>query len=295
MNNSSAIEPRIGLKWNFLPNQFLSVAAGMHSQIQTMRLYFYETELPDHTYIQTNKNMDMTQSNHYVIAYDNQLSENWRIKVEGYYQDINNVPVETAPSTYSTLNIGADYVSPNEDSLVNNGTGKNIGVEFTLEKFFSKNYYLLLTTSLFDSKYSGSDGVERNTAFNGNYTINLLSGVEFNLDSRKRKVLTLNGKYTLAGGKRYIPINLEASIVSNETEYNYENAYENKYSDYSRLDVKFGFKLNGKKVTQEWTLDIQNILDSKNVFQQVYNPTTQSIQTEYQLGFFPMVTYRILF
>ena len=26
--------------------------------------------------------------------------------------------------------------------------------------------------------------------------------------------------------------------------------------------------------------DIQNILD-KNVFQQVYNPTTQSIQTEY--------------
>ncbi|HQW22042.1 MAG TPA: TonB-dependent receptor [Bacteroidia bacterium] len=294
-NNSYAIEPRIGLKWNFLPNQFLSVAAGMHSQIQTMRLYFYETELPDHTYIQTNKNMDMTQSNHYVIAYDNQLSENWRIKVEGYYQDINNVPVETAPSTYSTLNIGADYVSPNEDSLVNNGTGKNIGVEFTLEKFFSKNYYLLLTTSLFDSKYSGSDGVERNTAFNGNYTINLLSGVEFNLDSRKRKVLTLNGKYTLAGGKRYIPIDLEASIVSNETEYNYENAYENKYSDYSRLDVKFGFKLNGKKVTQEWTLDIQNILDSKNVFQQVYNPTTQSIQTEYQLGFFPMVTYRILF
>ncbi|MBK7430289.1 MAG: hypothetical protein IPI62_04960 [Bacteroidetes bacterium] len=59
--------------------------------------------------------------------------------------------------------------------------------------------------------------------------------------------------------------------------------------------MKFGFKLNGKKVTQEWTLDIQNILDSKNVFQQVYNPTTQSIQTEYQLGFFPMVTYRILF
>jgi len=210
--------------------------------------------------------------------------------VEGYYQDLNKVPVETAPSTYSTLNIGADYVSPNADSLVNNGSGKNIGVEFTLEKFFSKNYYFLLTTSLFDSKYKGSDGVERNTAFNGNYTINLLAGAEFNLDSKKRKVLTINGKYTMAGGKRYIPIDLNESIANNETTYDYSHAYENKYSDYSRFDIKIGFKLNGKKVTQEWALDIQNLFDNKNVFQQVYNPTTQSIQTEYQLGFFPMVT-----
>ncbi len=295
LNNTSAIEPRLGLKWNFANNQFLSFGAGMHSQIQKMSLYFYETEMPDHSYTSTNKEMDLTHSNHYVIAYDNQLSDNWRIKVEAYYQDLTNVPVETFPSTFSTLNIGADYVSPNEDSLVNNGTGKNTGIEFTLEKFFSKNYYFLLTTSFFDSKYKGSDGVERNSAFNGNYTINLLAGTEFNLDPNKRKVLTLNSKFTMAGGKRYIPINLDASIANNEVQYDYENAYADQYSDYSRLDVKFGFKLNGKKVTQEWSLDIQNILDTENVFQQVYNPTTQTIQTEYQLGFFPMMNYRILF
>lgn len=294
-NNSYAVEPRLGLKWNFKENQSLSAAAGMHSQIQMMSLYFFETELPGNNYISTNKEMDMTHSNHYVIAYDNQLSQNWRIKIESYYQELSNVPVEINSSTYSTLNIGADYVTPNEDSLVNNGTGRNLGVEFTLEKFFSKNYYFLLTTSVFDSKYKGSDGVERNTAFNGNYTANLLAGAEFNLDPDKRKVLTVNGKFTLAGGKRYVPIDLDRSISNNEAEYNYDEAYSNKYSDYSRLDAKIGFKLNGKKVTQEWAFDIQNILGKKNVFQKVYNPTTRSIQTEYQLGFFPMMTYRILF
>lgn len=294
-NHSYAVEPRIGLKWYFRSNQSLSVAAGMHSQIQNMSLYFFETELGDGSYIKTNKDLDMTHSNHYVIAYDNQLSDNWRIKIEGYYQELSNVPVETAPSTYSTLNIGADYVTPNKDSLVNNGTGKNVGVEFTLEKFFSKNYYFLLTTSVYDSRYKGSDGIERNTAFNGNYTINLLGGAEFNLDPNKRKVLTLNGKFTMAGGKRYIPVDLEKSILNNEAEYNFVEAYKNKYSDYSRLDAKIGFKLNGKKVTQEWAFDIQNILSTKNVFQKVYNPTTRSVQTEYQLGFFPMMTYRILF
>ena len=294
-NNSFVVEPRLGLKWNFKENQSLSFAFGQHSQIQTMSLYFYETELPDQSYAKTNKDLDLTHSNHFVIAYDNQFSDNWRIKVEGYYQEISNVPVEFNPSTYSTLNIGADYVTPNEDSLVNNGTGKNLGVEFTLEKFFSKNYYFLLTTSLFDSKYKGSDGVERNTAFNGNYTVNLLGGAEFNLDRRKRKILTLNGKFTMAGGKRYVPINLAESIANSEAEYDYTDAYVNKYNDYVRVDVKFGFKLNGKKATQEWSLDIQNILDRKNIFQKVYNPTTKNIQTEYQLGFFPMVTYRILF
>ncbi|MBK8362264.1 MAG: TonB-dependent receptor [Bacteroidetes bacterium] len=294
-NNTYAVEPRLGLKWNFTENQSFSAAAGMHSQIQTMSLYFYETELPGNNYIRTNKEMDMTHSNHYVIAYDNQFSQNWRIKVEAYYQQLSNVPVELNSSTYSTLNIGADYVTPNEDSLVNTGTGKNLGVEFTLEKFFAKNYYFLLTTSVFDSKYKGSDGIERNTAFNGNYTANLLAGAEFNLDPNKRKVLTLNGKFTVAGGKRYVPIDLERSISNNEAEYNYDEAYKNKYSDYSRLDAKIGFKLNGKKVTQEWAFDIQNILATKNVFQKVYNPTTRSIQTEYQLGFFPMMTYRILF
>lgn len=294
-NKTSAFEPRIGLKWNVASNQSISAGAGMHSQLQNMGLYFYETELADHSYARTNKNLDMTHSNHFVIAYDNQLSDNWRIKVETYYQDLSNVPVETSRSTYSTLNFGADFVTPNEDSLKNTGTGKNIGVEFTLEKFFSKNYYFLFTTSVFDSKYKGSDGVERNTAFNGNYTINLLAGAEFNLDKIKRKVLTLNGKVNFAGGKRYIPINVEKSIANNQTEYNFQEAYQNKYGDYSRLDAKIGFKLNGKKVTQEWIIDIQNILNKKNVFQKIYNPSMGSIQTEYQLGFFPMMTYRILF
>jgi outer membrane receptor protein involved in Fe transport len=193
------------------------------------------------------------------------------------------------------LNSGADYVPPLNDSLLNNGKGTNYGIEITLEKFFSHNYYFLLTGSVYDAKYEGSDKVERNTAFNGNYTFNLLAGAEYNLDKEKKKVLTLNGKATYAGGKRYIPIDLAASQNSNQTEYIYSRAYEDQYKDYFRVDVKFGFKMNGKKVTQEWAFDLQNIFDRKNIFQQVYNPVKRNIQTEYQLGLFPMMTYRINF
>ena len=76
------------------------------------------------------------------------------------------------------VNMGGFFGTANVDSLENEGTGSNYGIELTLEKFLSSGYYVLFTTSLFDSKYVGGDGVTRNTAFNGNYVFNLLGGYE---------------------------------------------------------------------------------------------------------------------
>ncbi len=121
------------------------------------------------------------------------------------------MPVKSRPDYFSTVNLGADFNSPNVDSLVNNGTGENYGIELTLEKFYSKGYYFLVTASLFESKYTGSDGVYRNTAFNGNYVFNALAGKEFKI--KEKHILALDVKFTYAGGKRYVPIDLAASIA----------------------------------------------------------------------------------
>lgn len=296
LNNSFAVEPRAGLKWQFKPNQALSFGTGLHSQIQPSSVYFYETYYRSTgEYYRTNKDLEMSKSAHFVLGYDNSLSTNMRIKVETYYQHLYNIPVEQRSTSFSVLNIGADFVIPNVDSLENEGTGKNYGIELTLEKFFSKNYYFLITASLFDSKYKGSDGVERNTAFNGNYTFNALAGVELELDKNRKKILGLNGKVTYAGGKRYTPINLEASKVKGEAVYYDQRAYEKQYDDYFRTDVRFSFKLNGKKITQEWALDVENIFGTQNIFQRIYDPGAEEVKTEYQLGVFPMFLYRIYF
>ncbi len=293
LNNSKSVEPRIGMKWKLTDKQSLSLGAGMHSQLQAMSIYFFKTHLADGSYAETNKKLDFSRSNHFVIAYDNNFALNWRVKMEAYYQQLYNIPVEQRNSTFSTLNLGATYYFDGIDSLVNNGKGQNYGIEFTLEKFFSKHYYALVTASLYDSKYTGSNGVQHNTAFNGNYTINALVGGEFNLDKKGKKVLTLNAKANYAGGKRYTEILLAESLLEHRAVYDYEHAFEKKYKDYSRIDIKIGFKLNGKKVTQEWAVDIQNVLNRKNIFQQVYDPYKGELKTEYQLGFFPMVTYRL--
>jgi hypothetical protein len=93
---------------------------------------------------------------------------------------------------------------------VNNGTGRNYGLELTLEKYFSKGYYFLITASIFDSKYRGSDDVLRNTAFNQHYVLNALAGKEF-LVGKHKNALGLDFKFTTAGGKYLTPIDFTAS------------------------------------------------------------------------------------
>ena len=42
-------------------------------------------------------------------------------------------------------------------------------------------------------------------------------------------------------------------------------------------------------------VDIDNIFNTKNIWQQYYDAKSNSIKTEYQLGLFPVPLYRLTF
>ncbi len=295
LNNEFSIEPRAGLSYKIGKKQKINLGLGLHSQTQPFQVYYTETEIDreNEVYERMNENLKLTKSAHAVVGYDWNFAKNMRLKAEAYYQYVFNVPVEQRTSTFSMLNFGADFGIPNVDSLVNDGVGQNYGVEVTVEKFYDKGYYFLVTTSLFDSKYQGSDNVWRNTAFNGNYTLNALVGKEFKIG--KKNILSFDLNLTTAGGKRYTPYDVEESIITGEEQYQENKDYTLQHKDYFRLDTRIAFKQEGKKFTQEWALDIQNITNQKNVFTQAIDVKTGDINTNYQLGLFPVFQYRILF
>jgi hypothetical protein len=298
LNNTKVLEPRVGLKIQVNEKGSLNLGFGQHSQMQPTDVYFYRTQLNDGSYLQSNKNLDFTKSLHYVIGYDYNPVKDWRIKTEVYYQHLFNVPVSSADSAYSILNAGANF-NPNEmPFLVNQGTGENYGAELTIEKFFSKGYYALLTGSIYESKYTGMDKVERNTGFNGKYVYNVLIGKEFLVGKDKQNRITIDFKLTQAGGRYYTPVDLDASNpAGKQVEKGREYAYTERISDFFRMDAKIGFVLNHKKVkmSQSWFFDIQNITNHQNVFALRYNPIYKSINTAYQIGLFPNFVYKIQF
>jgi outer membrane receptor protein involved in Fe transport len=255
----------------------------------------------------------MTKSNHYVIGYDYLIAKNLRLKIEAYYQQLYNVPVQEMSDSLalhpesveykkraavSMLNYGADFYTPRFDSLVNKGTGRNYGLELTVEKFFSDGFYFLSTTSLFQSKYTTPYQTERNTVFNGNFVCNLLGGYEFKIGNGQ--VLAFDLKGVFAGGKRQMAIDLQKSIAAGTTEYNYDNIFSSRYKPYFRSDLRISYKMNKVKLSQEWAVDIQNITNHQNIYYEQFlfnqrDPQKSTIAYAYQIGFYPMVTYRLTF
>ncbi len=296
LNNSTSVEPRLGLKYDINNKSSLTFGYGLHSQMQPINVYFLQTQNAYGTYSYNNKNLDFTKSNHFVIGYNLQPAQDWRIKTEVYYQNLYNVPVNTFSSSYSMLNTGAGFKTDLEDNLTNGGTGKNYGVELTVEKFFSKGYYGLFTSSLYESKYTGSDGVERNTAFNGKYVYNILAGKEWNVGAGKRNKTSIDLKFTNAGGRYYTPIDVTASQTSDREQLS-SNVYSTQYPNYFRMDIKMGYTFNSKvkKVSQTFSLDLQNVTNHNNVFSQSYDNRNQNVSWKYQLGFFPNLVYKIQF
>lgn len=298
LNNSSSLEPRLGLKYQVAEKHTVSLGYGMHSQMQPVDVYFYRSRQADGSYIQTNRDLDFTRSQHFVVGYDVLPLKDWRIKTEVYYQYLSNIPVSQTPGSFSMLNTGASFIPNDEGYLKNSGTGTNYGAELTIEKFFTKGYYMLLTGTVYESKYKGSDGIEHNTAFNGKFVYNILAGKDFKVGKEKRNVFSLGIKMTQAGGRYYTPVDLAASQQNGaQVLQGDEFAFSERNPDFFRLDIKMGLTLNSKqsKISQTISFDIQNVTNNKNVFAQRYNPVTNSVNTAYQIGFFPNFIYKIQF
>lgn len=298
LNNSQAIEPRLGMRWSCSEKHALSLAYGMHSQTQPLIYYFFRRyDGNTGTTLNNTRNLGLTKSQHLVAGYDYSFLENFRLKFETYYQYLYNIPIEQYdPSSFSLINLGNDLEGiPLVDSLHNKGTGYNYGLEFTVEKFFSNNYYFLSSLSFYDSRYTGSDGVEHHTAFAGGYVYNLLGGIEIPVGKKKNKILGFDAKMTFAGGNRYTPLDIPQSIMEKGAVYIDSLAYSKRFRDYQKIDFKISFKTNKKHSTQIFFIHVENILNHKNILRQVWDDKNQEVKDEYQLGLFPYAGYRIEF
>lgn len=144
------------------------------------------------------------KADHLVAGFSRMLNPNFHMKVEAYYQALSDVPVVEG-SSFSVLNLELDWFL--NDALRNMGSGRNYGVELTLERYLSKGWHGLLTGSLFHSEYKGGDGIWRDTRFNRGYTFVLLGGKEWEFRGENRvRFLSINGRINFMGGLRITPV-----------------------------------------------------------------------------------------
>ena len=294
LNNAYSIEPRAALKWSLTSRNSFTVGFGVHSKLESISIYLSKAQNQDGTISIPNQNLLPAKAAHYIVGFDQSFGANTHLKVEAYYQQLFDVPIENVPgSTYSFLN---DDSRPVNTAFVNEGTGKNYGLELTLEQYLHHGFYYMTSASIYQSLYTAMDGVERESAFSGNYIFNVLGGKEWNVGKpEKNKTMFVNTKISLVGGKRYTPIDLVASQQLGNQVRQEDQPYSAKSSDIFTVNFSIGVRRNKKKTTRELKFDVQNLTNSQAVVNEYYVNANEKIWEAKQWPVFPNISYTFSF
>jgi len=299
-NSKSTLENRSAISWKFADSWKLNAGFGNHSMMESVHHYFTRaTDSDGKTYL-PNADLDLLKADHFVLGIEKKLSSNIRFKMEAYYQELYNIPVaKNQESAFSTLNEDLDFQYL---ELVNEGTGKNYGLEFTIERYFQNNYYYLANLSIFESKFTSLDGIERDTRFNGKYIANFLFGKEFpSLGKNDNQSLTLNLKAFVGGAKPTTPLlrdesgNLLVDPANNQF-YDHSKEFEYRLDDLYQITLSASYKWNKKKATHELFINLDNLTNTKGKISEYYDVSeSDSVGNLTQFGIFPNLMYRVYF
>lgn len=285
LTGATAVEPRVGVRWEADGEDAFSLGYGLHSQIEDLRLYLVRTA----DGAQPNRDLGFTRAHHLVLGYERRLTEAVRLRLEAYVQRLFDVPV-VADSSFSMLNWRQDWRFA--EPLVNEGAGRNAGVELTLERPLREGLYYLVTASLFDSRYRGGDGVWRPTRFDQRYAVNALVGREWRLGARR--LLGANVRLVAVGGERRSPVDEAASRAHEAVVYDETRAFAERFPAVWLLDLTLTYRIDGRRLAQVWALQLKNALAAKDVTLD-YNLAHGAVE-EVREGFpLPVLSYKVAF
>lgn len=163
------------------------------------------------------------------------------------------------------------------------------------------NNYEFLGQIGFNGFELGAEGPvfkEKSSSFLVNYRLSTLEafvakGVDFGTGVAVPKYHDFTYKFSLpstkAGKFIFFGIGGKSHIVlENE-------AFELQYPNYFRTDLKVFLKSFGRKSNIEFIIDIQNLFDTQNIYNEAYNKENKKVYYNYQMGRLIIPQFKIEF
>lgn len=295
LNNTQSVEPRLGVLYRINVQNSITLAYGLHSRILPVGSYLTRFYTVEGEAIQPNRDLELLKAHHLVLSYDLLFGDHYRLCLEGYYQRLFNVPVSTAPSrTYALINEIDGYT---QEPLVSEGKGTNVGLDISLEKFFSNGSFFLLSTSLFDSTYEPLNGKTYSTRFNSNIFASLMGGKEWQVGDQG--VLQTGFRLLYGGGGRQTPI---LSATRNpfdplEPILDESQPFTERVPDYFRPDLRIAYRKDNPGSAWSIALDVQNFIarDNADTIHRKYDPDREQWIYREQSGIVPVLSFQVDF
>lgn len=286
-NKKWMLEPRLSINWKAKLSHLFSFSYGLHSKMQNPEIYFQSNKKKEDY---KNKHLGMTKAHRINITYNWKINEKLQFNSNLYYEYLFNIPV-VADSSYSILN-AQDFIF---DKLENTGLGKNYGLDLTLDQSFNSGSYYTATVSLFNSQYRGGNKIWYDTSFNRRFIMNLLAGKEWEIGKKRQNLLGVNFKLTYQGGMFYSPVDKERSEQEKKVCYDEEKSFMEQFSPEFIFSCSLNYRINMKKSTHIFSLNLHNITGNKDFLGHEYNWKTGTVDVQYINFSLSNIKYQIQF
>lgn len=229
------------------------------------------------------------------------------LKIEPYWQYVFDVPVEVG-TTYSIINHNLFY---QDRALVNEGAGRNYGIDLTLERYLKDGLYGMLTATFFKSEYRDAQGNWHHSRHDRRYITNILGGKEWmvgkagkqsasgrSLQQGRKNVFGINGRLTLMGGDRYTPMAPGTTYddVALRPDKSVPQDGSNPFSEQKGMNVGYAFSVkytvNKKNTAHHFILEY---LQMRSFHGQTFDIRTHELVDKYTSLTFPNIAYRMEF
>ena len=301
LNNQFLVEPRVSVQYKTSPSSTLSIAYALNSRKESTETYFVIIDqssgaqpMVNRQSSMVNGDLGLTRSHHISASFAQRLGENAMLKIEPYWQWLFDVPVERG-TAYSVINHNLFY---QDRVLVNEGAGRNYGIDFTLEHYLKDGLYGMFTATLYKSEYRDAQGEWHHSRHDHGWITNILGGKEWMVGKSRKNVFGINGRLTLMGGDRYTPMAEGTTLeqVAKLPDKTIPEDGSDPFCEQMKMNAGYAFSvkytINKKHTSHHFILEY---LQMRSFHGKTYNIRTREIVDQYTSLTFPNIAYRIEF
>jgi hypothetical protein len=273
--SSSRFSPRVGVSYRLTDK--LSWRASFGSYFQ-QPFFLFLSAFP------VNRGAIPFRADHYVTGFSYNASRTLRFSVEAYRKRYKDYPVALQFPSLSLANIGDTFdVQEILFPITSAGRGRVQGIEFFFEKKFSEKWFGQGNVAFSRNRQAGLDGVFRPGSFDYPRVVNFVGGYRFN----PKWEVSLRSAYL--SGRPFTPFDFDLSRQQRRPVFDLARVNAERLPDYVRLDVRVDRTFIVRDKPLLVFIGAQNIINRKNVAGFTWNRRSNTVQTNEQLGLFPLI------
>jgi hypothetical protein len=262
-NPLNALSPRAAASFSINEKWNMNTSVGRYAKLPVYTVLGFKQDGNS-----INKNSDYILCDHLVYGFEFLPKNSLRITAEGFYKQYRNYPVSFG-SGVSLANQGSVYGAIGNEQVTSTGEGRAYGFELFLQQKFTKSYFLTASYTFFKSEFTGSTGTYAPSAWDNRHLVSVIFGKKF------KNGYELGVKYRLAGGAPYTPYDMTSSqlnyVTSGTGSFDYTQLNSLRLPVFNQLDIRIDKKINFKKSSLDFFLDIQNVTNAKSYTQDLYS------------------------